>query len=261
MAISMFLSMWINNIAITAMMMPVVDSLSQELLSSHKDDHAEERDTELDSLTVTPEHLEKGNGCGNDLVYLNGYAAEKTAPGPVKRTARADQKSPSDDLKKRIRVLLYLSVTYGANTGAITTITSAGSNICFQFVINDEYEGRAPVDYATRLFFALPITLVGTVLIFLLVVPVFFRCRRPEIDEDGGVSAMNVIRRNYAALGPIRFHEVAVLLLFTIVGVLVAVSATPMFARGSGPRYFSITKPKDATAVMTRRRAAFHYSG
>lgn len=41
-----------------------------------------------------------------------------------------------------------------------------------------EYEGRAPVDYATWLFFALPITLVGTVLIFLLVVPVFFRCRR-----------------------------------------------------------------------------------
>ncbi|KAM7309946.1 solute carrier family 13 member 5 [Ixodes scapularis] len=50
MAISMFLSMWINNIAITAMMMPVVDSLSQELLSYRKDDHAEERDTELDKL-------------------------------------------------------------------------------------------------------------------------------------------------------------------------------------------------------------------
>ncbi|XP_042146955.1 solute carrier family 13 member 5 [Ixodes scapularis] len=249
MAISMFLSMWINNIAITAMMMPVVDSLSQELLSYCKDDHDEERDTELDSLTgVTPEDPEKGNGCANGLVYLNGYAGEKTALGPGKKTARADQKSPSDDLKKRIRVLLYLSVTYGANTGAITTITSAGSNICFQFVINDEYEGRAPVDYATWLFFALPITLVGTVLIFLLVVPVFFRCRRPEIDEDGGVSAMNVIRRNYASLGPIRFHEVAVLLLFTLL-VFLWLFRDPMFARGWAT-FFSITKPKDATAVM-----------
>ncbi|EEC20014.1 solute carrier, putative [Ixodes scapularis] len=178
MAISMFLSMWINNIAITAMMMPVVDSLSQELLSYRKDDHAEERDTELDSLTVTPEDPEKGSGCANGLVYING-----------------------------------------------------------------EYEGRAPVDYATWLFFALPITLVGTVLIFLLVVPVFFRCRRPEIDEDGGVSAMNVIRRNYASLGPIRFHEVAVLLLFTLL-VFLWLFRDPMFARGWAT-FFSITPEID----------------
>ncbi|CAN7987338.1 unnamed protein product [Ixodes hexagonus] len=53
MAISMFLSMWINNVAITAMMMPVVDSLSHELLSCQKDDHAKEGGAELVSKSVT----------------------------------------------------------------------------------------------------------------------------------------------------------------------------------------------------------------
>ncbi|CAN7942777.1 unnamed protein product [Ixodes hexagonus] len=113
MAISMFLSMWINNVAITAMMMPVVDSLSQELLGCRKDDHAKEGGAELVSLTLTQDYQDKESGYEKGIVHLNG-----------------------------------------------------------------EYEGRAPVDYATWLFFALPITLVGTGLIFALVVPMFFRCRR-----------------------------------------------------------------------------------
>ncbi|KAL3258946.1 hypothetical protein MRX96_016614 [Rhipicephalus microplus] len=50
------------------------------------------------------------------------------------------------------------------------------------------------------------------------------------------------------ALGPIRFHEVAVLLLFILL-VFLWLFRDPMFARGWAT-YFGVIKPKDATAVM-----------
>nr|XP_050024521.2 solute carrier family 13 member 1-like [Dermacentor andersoni] len=150
--------------------------------------------------------------------------------------------------KQRIRVLLYLCVIYGANTGAITTITSAASNIVFKFAIEDLYAGRAPVDYALWLFFALPATIISTAIIFVTVLPVFFRCNRPSVGQESSSSAMEYVRRNYAALGPMRFHEVAVLLLFTLL-VFLWLFRDPMFARGWATLFGSM-KPKDATAVM-----------
>ncbi|XP_037567083.1 solute carrier family 13 member 5-like [Dermacentor silvarum] len=50
------------------------------------------------------------------------------------------------------------------------------------------------------------------------------------------------------ALGPIKFHEVAVLLLFILL-VFLWLFRDPMFAKGWAT-YFGVIKPKDATAVM-----------
>ncbi|XP_070385799.1 solute carrier family 13 member 1-like [Dermacentor albipictus] len=58
---------------------------------------------------------------------------------------------------------------------------------------------------------------------------------------------MAAIRRSYASLGPVRFHEVAVLLLCILL-VFLWLFRDPMFARGWAT-YFGTIKPKDATAV------------
>ncbi|CAN7988721.1 unnamed protein product, partial [Ixodes pacificus] len=251
MAISMFLSMWINNVAITAMMMPVVDSLSKELLCRNTDDDIDQADNELvgklniilDFFFLLRQIAHQADAVSNSLKL-----AQVSDEVAVKIVSRIGATSATKALKSRIRVLLYLSVIYGANTGAITTITSAASNIVFKFVVEDEYEGRAPVDYATWLFFALPITLISTALIYILVVPLFFRCRRPNLDSDGGSAALDAIRSNYAALGPIRQVLMAVLVLFTLL-IFLWLFRDPMFARGWAT-YFNVTEPKDATAVM-----------
>nr|XP_037271734.1 sodium-dependent high-affinity dicarboxylate transporter 3-like [Rhipicephalus microplus] len=271
MFISMFLSIWINNVAITAMMMPVVDSLLQELL--------QEGSTNLSKQGALVEEIEAANmlcdkrstillliSCpqlllqiflsltegltelhgkstiaSENAIMFSNQSSEKSAVLVLPITTRAkERRSKVEPQKRRIRVLLYLSVIYGANTGAITTITSAASNIVFKFVIEDLYEERAPVDYALWLFFALPATIISTIIIYFTIIPVFFRCRRPNLDKESSSSAMQAIRRNYEALGPIRFHEVAVSLLFTLL-VFLWLFRDPMFARG---------KPKDATAVM-----------
>ncbi|KAH8039858.1 hypothetical protein HPB51_009114 [Rhipicephalus microplus] len=248
MFISMFLSIWINNVAITAMMMPVVDSLLQELL--------QEGSTNLSKQGALVEEIEgltelhgKSTIASENAIMFSNQSSEKSAVLVLPITTRAkERRSKVEPQKRRIRVLLYLSVIYGANTGAITTITSAASNIVFKFVIEDLYEERAPVDYALWLFFALPATIISTIIIYFTIIPVFFRCRRPNLDKESSSSAMQAIRRNYEALGPIRFHEVAVSLLFTLL-VFLWLFRDPMFARGWATLFGSM-KPKDATAVM-----------
>lgn len=247
MFISMFLSIWINNVAITAMMMPVVDSLLQELLQEGRDDLSNKGAKVEEMQGLTEGHEKSAVTHGNSILF--SHQNGEKSPMLVLPVATCTAKSRSEEpQKRRIRVLLYLSVMYGANTGAITTITSAASNIVFKFVIEDLYEERAPVDYALWLFFALPATIVSTAIVYFTVMTLFFRCRRPSLDKESSNSAMDAIRRNYAALGPMRFHQLAVLLLFTLL-VFLWLFRDPMFARGWATLFGSM-KPKDATAVM-----------
>uniref|UniRef100_A0A023FLM0 Putative na+/dicarboxylate na+/tricarboxylate and phosphate transporter n=1 Tax=Amblyomma cajennense TaxID=34607 RepID=A0A023FLM0_AMBCJ len=247
----MFLSIWINNVAITAMMMPVVNSLANELLRERR------------------RSLSRGNIDVEGIAALRERAAKiaaaaAAANGNVKAIAHQDEEKAEPEVvptkviqvhpvldkttEHRIRAILYLSVLYGANTGTITTITSGASNVVFKFVIEELYGGRAPVDYALWLFFCLPIALLGTGLIFVTVVPFFFRCKSPNLGKESSSYAMAAIRRNYTALGPIKFHEVAVLLLFTFL-VFLWLFRDPMFAKGWATYFYPI-RPKDATAVM-----------
>ncbi|XP_064461387.1 Na(+)/citrate cotransporter-like [Ornithodoros turicata] len=248
MLISMFLAIWINNVAITAMMMPVVDSLVVELFGKKEAEGEECNDVMTEKMSLKCVEA-KQNG------YAKVPTSEKELVAYQEECCPAEEvlSSPSEvdgitieQCRKRIRVLFYLSVVYGANTGAITTITSAPSNIIFKFVIEDLYKDRAPVDYASWMFFAIPITVLSTVLFYFAIIALFF-WKRPEMDRCC-TSGSDIIRQNYKALGPIRFHEVAVGSLFLLL-VFLWIFRDPMFAKGWAT-YFGAVKPKDATAAM-----------
>nr|XP_050025496.2 solute carrier family 13 member 2-like [Dermacentor andersoni] len=248
MFISMFLSIWINNVAITAMMMPVINSLSHELLQERRRSLSQVN-IDVEGIAALRERVEKAaaaNGNTSLIPQQDGGEVESDVVIPIKPKKQYPQIDKATE--HRVRVLLYLSVLYGANIGTITTITSGASNVVFKFVIEDLYKERAPVDYALWMFFALPIALIGTALVFLIVVPFFFSCKSPNLGKESSNYAMAAIRRNYMALGSIKFHEVAVLLLFILL-VFLWLFRDPMFARGWAT-YFGVIKPKDATAVM-----------
>lgn len=250
MFISMFLSIWINNVAITAMMMPVTNSLAHELLQERRRSLSL-GNIEIEGLAELRERVaSKGAAAASNgtkkllpLQDVNDGDSDVVVPMKVRNRISFLDKTT----EHRIRAILYLSVLYGANTGTIATITSGASNIVFKFVIEDLYGDRAPVDYALWMFFALPTALIGTGLIFVAVVPTFFRCKSPDLGEESRSHTMAAIRRSYAALGPVKFHEVAVLLLCILL-VFLWLFRDPMFARGWAT-YFGTIKPKDATAV------------
>uniref|UniRef100_A0A224Z4P4 Na+/dicarboxylate na+/tricarboxylate and phosphate transporter n=1 Tax=Rhipicephalus zambeziensis TaxID=60191 RepID=A0A224Z4P4_9ACAR len=248
MFISMFLSIWINNVAITAMMMPVINSLSHELLQERRRSLSR-GNIDVEGIAALRERAEKAAAAnGNIKLVPHDDVDEEESDVVIPIKPKKEYSQIDKATEHRVRVLLYLSVLYGANIGTITTITSGASNVVFKFVIEDLYKERAPVDYALWMFFALPIALIGTALVFLIVVPFFFSCKSPNLGKESSNYAMTAIRRNYMALGPIRFHEVAVLLLFILL-VFLWLFRDPMFAKGWAT-YFGVIKPKDATAVM-----------
>uniref|UniRef100_L7LZX4 Putative solute carrier family 13 member 3 n=1 Tax=Rhipicephalus pulchellus TaxID=72859 RepID=L7LZX4_RHIPC len=248
MFISMFLSIWINNVAITAMMMPVINSLSHELLQERRRSLSR-GNIDVEGIAALRERAEKAAAAnGNVKVAPHGDANEEESHVVIPIKPKKECSQIDKATEHRVRVLLYLSVLYGANIGTITTITSGASNVVFKFIIEDLYKERAPVDYALWMFFALPIALIGTALVFLIIVPFLFSCKSPNLGKESSDYAMAAIRRNYMALGPIRFHEVAVLLLFILL-VFLWLFRDPMFAKGWAT-YFGVIKPKDATAVM-----------
>ncbi|XP_037512784.1 solute carrier family 13 member 5 [Rhipicephalus sanguineus] len=248
MFISMFLSIWINNVAITAMMMPVINSLSHELLQERRRSLSR-GNIDVEGIAALRERAEKAAAAnGNIKLVPHDDVDEEESDVVIPIKPKKEYSQIDKATEHRVRVLLYLSVLYGANIGTITTITSGASNVVFKFVIEDLYKERAPVDYALWMFFALPIALIGTALVFVIVVPFFFSCKSPNLGKESSNYAMAAIRRNYMALGPIRFHEVAVLLLFILL-VFLWLFRDPMFAKGWAT-YFGVIKPKDATAVM-----------
>ncbi|KAH6944472.1 hypothetical protein HPB50_003346 [Hyalomma asiaticum] len=212
MFISMFLSIWINNVAITAMMMPVVNSLAHELLQERRRSLSR-GNIDVEGIAELRERVaakdaaaaSANNGTTKLLPHQDGMNEECDVVLPM---TKVRNRHPALDkaTEHRIRALLYLSVLYGANTGTIATITSGASNIVFKFVIED-----------------------------------------PDLGKESRNYTMAAIRRSYAALGPVKFHEVAVLLLCILL-VFLWLFRDPMFARGWAT-YFGTIKPKDATAV------------
>ncbi|KAL1428328.1 hypothetical protein MTO96_002716 [Rhipicephalus appendiculatus] len=180
MFISMFLSIWINNVAITAMMMPVINSLSHELLQERRRSLSR-GNIDVEGIAALRERAEKAAAAnGNIKLVPHDDVDEEESDVVIPIKPKKEYSQIDKATEHRVRVLLYLSVLSSSRTCT---------------------KNEPPVDYALWMFFALPIALIGTALVFLIVVPFFFSCKSPNLGKESSNYAMAAIRRNYMALG------------------------------------------------------------
>ena len=127
---------------------------------------------------------------------------------------------------------LLCSVAYSANVGGTGTIIGTPPNLILMEFLT-RYSGH-PLNFGSWMMFSLPDVVVNLLLLWLVLQLYFLRpslkdlrgsilscCRGGEsqgISESSGVSEM--LREKYRELGPITFHEVSTLVLFTLLVLL-----------------------------------------
>ncbi|KAK8767056.1 hypothetical protein V5799_006168 [Amblyomma americanum] len=239
---TMFMSTWICNTATTAMMMPIVDAVLAEVI-----------ETEYDPLMLA----EVGGA----------YDVEKDVHKPVNRTTSAESSGQkgksvappsrscsvrSEDVAKQkaqrtLSKSLYLSVAFAANIGGTATLTSAGPNLILKFVVEEFYGGLPPIDYASWLVFSTPGVVISVFVVWAAFQLLYRNTGAIGLDRKGH-AAKKVINKKYDELGPMSFHEFAVLVMLATL-VLMWMFRDPHFARGWAT-FFGDLKPKDATAAL-----------
>ncbi|XP_023933341.1 solute carrier family 13 member 5-like [Lingula anatina] len=246
-----FLSMWISNTATTAMMVPIVQAVLDQLKehSYGRIEIAEENggisNPAMDKDDVEEEKTEK-----------DGEVEERafTADGPEDRK----QDPEVEAAYKKLCKCLCLCVCYSATMGGIATLTGTGPNLVMKgqvdilFTRYEEQPGVPGVNFSSWIVFSFPASVLGLLLAWCWLQLMFLGCCKPAGLEDR-VRVKSIIRREYAKLGPISFPEVVVLVHFSLLALLWLLRQ-PGFMKGWGDLftegYVSGSTPAIAIAVL-----------
>nr|KAG5689113.1 hypothetical protein BaRGS_013874 [Batillaria attramentaria] len=193
MAVTWFLSMWISNTATTAMMLPIVQAV-------------------LDQIGDTQSKREF-------------QAKEK---GGQKKN-----KSPKQMSMKQLGKALSLAIAYSANVGGIASLTGTGPNLVLlgqSQIIFEDYGLNTPITFATWLVYGLPLSFILVIVVWIWLQIVFLRCRGgcDCIFKRGSKSNGNgrtdkvkaVIKEEFRKLGPVTYAEGTIMFFFAILVVL-----------------------------------------
>lgn len=159
MIVTGFFSMWMSNTATTAMMVPIVTGVVNELDSGIDDDNSEVEDTkgvqeseiELSSATAEDRSGDEveGKNKGSVALWCHSYKVSKVTFCICSRA----------EWLRRRRIMMFLSVAYAANTGGTATLTGTGTNLILKGILSSSFE-ETPINFASWLGFALPIALI-----------------------------------------------------------------------------------------------------
>ncbi|XP_056017083.1 Na(+)/citrate cotransporter-like isoform X2 [Ostrea edulis] len=197
-----FLSMWISNTATTAMMIPIANAVLVQLKETRITKEAEVVQVEMTAQ--------------NDSLGKNEGKTTKTE----KTVENVEADSPE---YLRMCKALSLGIAYAANCGGVASLTGTNPNVIMKGVADKVFQERnapSPVTFATWIQFCLPISAIVVVFIWIWLQFVFLRCRTKRNTPEQTQRVRDVIRMEYASLGPISFAQGAVIVHFVLLAVL-----------------------------------------
>lgn len=258
MAVTAFLSMWLNNTATTAMMMPIAQAVLKELDENRKKqldlqqvvvDNGKPATSVIVSEVIELKEFRKledgvrvngsnGTTPAEDEQLENTEAAAAVETDPLHGAISSADRVASDRQFLSFRKALKLCIPYASSIGGTGTLIGSGPNIVLKGQLEAMYKGvETGINFTSWLVIGFPamvIDLIGAWIILLLIFlgpKETFGCGGKGKKQDD--SANQVIRAEYAKLGRITFAEVVVLVNFIILAFL-WLSREPEFIPGWG---------------------------
>ncbi|KAK3751907.1 hypothetical protein RRG08_047180 [Elysia crispata] len=228
-----FLSMWMSNTAATAMMMPMVSAILQEIKACQESDVDE-------NGTLVPQEQEEMTMCESPA---DQALVMRVDTGVSVKPERSRAESSS-------RVLTFaksfsLAVAYSANIGGMATLTGTGANIVFKGMSDGIYKKAKtdnPVNFANWLLLGVPLStiLVCSLWLWMQIYMEGVGCFKFwKRNTSSYHRVQTVLRREYDSLDKMSYAEKSVAVCFVMMALL-WITRKPGFIPGWGDLF----KPK-----------------
>uniref|UniRef100_A0A8C3T280 Solute carrier family 13 member 2 n=1 Tax=Chelydra serpentina TaxID=8475 RepID=A0A8C3T280_CHESE len=234
MSVTAFLSMWISNTATTAMMIPIAQAVLQQLNRPEQDTspvgHVAESINKAFELQEVPEKSNVfsslGPACATLLLFLplhpdNGHVLTVEEEEKLKDVKQLEEEKHQTFCKG-----MSLSVCYAASIGGIATLT--GTMVTSVYTSRLFPANNNVVNFASWFMFAFPTSLLLLAVSWIWLQIMFlgfdfrknFGCGANATVKAKQKMAYGIIKDEHKKLGPMRFSEISVTVLFLLLVVL-----------------------------------------